>query len=105
MIRRPYDIRHVEVANRDFPADPLPGLPRSTKLNWFWKLIGRALSHTYRRNNRAHERENDIARLNTQHEVVEGVPPITLAAFGRPQVSAFVLVLEGLVLIDPPISQ
>jgi hypothetical protein len=50
------------------------------------------------------ERQNNVARSDFPHRLIERVDPAIGLSFRGPQVAARYLVPVGLILVDPPIS-
>jgi hypothetical protein len=53
---------------------------------------------------RVSRKEDDVARRDLAHGLVEGIAGFVSVALGRPEIAAGDFVAVGLVLVDPPVA-
>jgi hypothetical protein len=86
------------------PADRLPVAAGRAELRWLRALVATGARDAERGDARVAEGEDDVARCDFAHGLVEGVAGFVSVALGRPEIAAGDFVAVGLVLVDPPVA-
>jgi hypothetical protein len=104
VIGRPHRARQQSELHIDLPADVSPIWSRRTELRGLRAFVAVRLGDADRVDARPIEGEDDVAGRDLAHEFVEWVAMIVGVALRRPEIAAASLLLEGLVLVDPPVA-
>jgi len=96
----------VQLANAHvyLPADRLPVAAGLAELRRLWALVAIGARDAERGDARVAEGEDDVARRDLAHGLVEGIAGFVSVTLGRPEIAAGDFVAVGLVLVDPPVA-
>src|SRR4249919_3466376 len=87
-----------------FPADRLPVAAGRAELRRLRALVAIGARDAERGDARVAEGEDDVARRDFAHGLVEGIAGFVSVALGRPEITAGDFVAVGFVLVDPPVA-
>ena len=93
----PLDRRETNV---NFPADVRPVRARRAKLDGLRAFVTIRLGDADGADKRALKAEDDVARRDLAHELVEGIAGFVSVALGRPELAAGDFVAVSVVLVE-----
>jgi len=97
-------VRQLAKIHVDLPADRLAVASGRAELRRLRALVAIG-TRDAERDARVAEGDDDVARRDLAHGLVEGIANFVSVALGRPEIAAGDFVAVGLVLVDPPVAQ
>ena len=97
-------IQKLGIRDVDSPADIFPVLTRRAKLNGFRALPAIRLGDSNSGDSGVYEGKDHVPRRDFPHRLVKWVACAVGVALRRPEVAPGDLLVECLILVDPPIS-
>src|SRR6185503_3500209 len=95
-------LQHRE-ANVYSPPNVRPIRAGGAELGWLGALVAEGQCDADRGYTRLVKREHHVARCDLPHELIKRITVVVSVALRRPKVTATSLLLERLVLVNPPI--